>query len=111
MAVNKSSLASDLEKALNSSLPGGDDFEKEADIKKKNKKIAKMMADAIDKFVKSASVDVSGLETLPGTQVTTNPGQPVVAPGAGATTGPGTGMTSGPGKENPASGIDCCKVY
>mgnify|MGYP001199276950 CR=1 FL=1 len=111
MAVDKSKLAKDLEDALNSSLPGGDDFEKEDAIKKKNKKIAKMMAAAIDKFVKSASVDVSGLETLPGTQVTTNPGQPVVAPGAGATTGPGTGMTSGPGKENPASGIDCCKVY
>ena len=111
MAVDKSKLAKDLEAALNSSLPGGDDFEKEDEIKKKNKKIAKMMADSIDKFLKSASVDVSGLETLPGTQVTTNPGQPVVTPGAGATTGPGTGMTSGPGKENPASGIDCCKVY
>jgi hypothetical protein len=111
MAVDKSKLAKDLEAALNSSLPGGDDFPDDADIRKKNKKIAGMMATAIDKFVKSASVDVSGLETLPGTQVMTNPGQPVVAPGGGATTGPGTGMTSGPGKENPATGIDCCKVY
>ena len=53
---------------------------------------------------------------LPGTQVMSNPGQPVVnappiAGGAGATSGPGTGMVSAPAKENPATGIDCCKVY
>jgi hypothetical protein len=107
--LKKSALAKDLEAVLNQDLPT--DLNEAAKIKKKNKKIAKGMADAIDKFVKSASVDVSGLEMLPGTQVTTNPGQPVVAPGGGATTGPGTGMVSAPAKENPASGIDCCKVY
>ncbi len=109
MALNKSSLAKELESVLNQDLPT--DLQKAAKIKKKNKKIAKGMANAIDKFVKSASVDVSGLEMLPGTQCVTNPGQPVVAPGGGSTTGPGTGMTSAPAKENPASGIDCCKVY
>ena len=107
--LKKSALAKDLEAVLNQDLPT--DLNEAAKIKKKNKKIAKGMADAIDKFVKSASVDVSGLEMLPGTQVTTNPGQPVVAPGGGATTGPGTGMVSAPAKENPATGIDCCKVY
>ena len=107
--LKKSALAKDLESVLNQDLPT--DLEKAEKIKKKNKKIAKGMADAIDKFVKSASVDVKGLQMLPGTQVTTNPGQPVVAPGGGATTGPGTGMVSAPAKENPATGIDCCKVY
>ena len=114
--LNKSSLASDLEKAYNSSLPGGDDFENEDKIKKKNKKQAKMEADAIDKFLKSASIDISGIEFLPGTQVQTLPGQPVVnappiAGGAGATAGRGTAMTSAPDKMNPATGIDCGKVY
>ena len=109
MALKKSALAKDLEAVLNQDLPT--DLDEIAKKKKKNKKMAKGMADAIDKFVKSASVDVKGLEMLPGTQVTTNPGQPVVAPGGGATTGPGTGMTSAPAKENPATGIDCCKVY
>ena len=109
MALNKSSLAKDLEAVLNQDLPT--DLDEIKKKKKKNKKMAKGMADAIDKFVKSASVDVKGLEMLPGTQVTTNPGQPVVAPGGGATTGPGTGMVSAPAKENPATGIDCCKVY
>ena len=110
MALNKSSLAKGLESALNMDLPK-DDFEKESGIRKKNKKIAKAMANAIDKFVKSASVDVKGIQMLPGTQCITNPGQPVVAPGGGATTGPGTGMTSAPAKQMPPSGINCCKVY
>ena len=108
--LNKSSLARDLEKILNSSLPK-DKMNKDSDIKKKNKKQAKGIADAIDKYLKGASVDVKGLQTLPGTQIVTNPGQPVVAPGGGATTGPGTGMTSAPGKLKPATGIDCAKIY
>ena len=111
MALKKSNLAKELEAALNSSLPGGDDFNKEKEIRKKNKKIAKAMADAIDKFVKSASVDVKGIKMLPGVQVATNPGQPVVAPGSGATTGPGTGQTTSPANLDPSSGIDCAKVY
>ena len=109
MALNKSSLAKDLESVFNQDLPT--DLNEIKKVKSTNKKKAKNMADAIDKFVKSASVDVKGLEMLPGTQCMTNPGQPVVAPGSGATTGPGTGMTSAPAKENPATGIDCCKVY
>ena len=107
--LNKSSLAKELESVLNQDLPS--DLQKAAKIKKKNKKIAKGFANAIDKFVKSASVDVKGLQMLPGTQCVTNPGQPVVAPGGGSTTGPGTGMTSAPAKLNPATGIDCAKVY
>ena len=107
--LKKSALAKDLEKVLNQDLPS--DIHEAAKIKKKNKKEGKGMADAIDKFVKSASIDIKGIQMLPGTQVTTNPGQPVVAPGGGATTGPGTGMVSAPAKENPATGIDCCKVY
>ena len=51
MPLNKSALASGIEKAYNSVLPGGDDFNKDADIKKKNKKLGKMMADGIDKFL------------------------------------------------------------
>ena len=109
MALNKSVLAKGLEAALNQDLPS--DLDEIAKKKKKNKKIAKGMADAIDSFVKSASVDVKGLQMLPGTSTMSNPGQPVVAPGSGATTGPGTGMTTAPGKLNPATSIDCAKVY
>tara|TARA_B100000287_G_C20579842_1_gene759908 strand:- start:5 stop:334 length:330 start_codon:yes stop_codon:yes gene_type:complete len=109
MALNKSSLAKDLESVFNQDLPT--DLNEIKKVKSTNKKKAKNMADAIDKFVKSASVDVKGLEMLPGTQCMTNPGQPVVAPGSGATTGPGTGMTTAPAKLNPATGIDCAKVY
>jgi hypothetical protein len=107
--LNKSNLAKELESVLNQDLPTDLNLAKK--IKDKNKRTAKGMANAIEKFVKSASVDVKGLEMLPGTQCITNPGQPVVAPGGGATTGPGTGMTSAPAKLNPATGIDCCKVY
>ncbi len=114
--LDKSKLAKDIEDAYNSVLPGGDDFNEEDKIKKKNKKLGKMMANGIDKFLKSASIDISGIEFLPGTQVTTLPGQPVtnappIAGGAGATSGPGTAMTSAPCKMNPSTGIDCGKVY
>jgi hypothetical protein len=114
--LDKSKLAKGIEDAYNSTLPGGDDFNKDADIKKKNKKIGKMMSDGIDDFLKSASVDISGIEFLPGTQVQTLPGQPVVnappiAGGVGATSGPGQAMTSAPCKQNPPTGIDCGKVY
>ncbi len=114
MALKKSSLAKELEQVLNQDLPS--DLHEASKIKKKNKKEGKGMADAIDKFVKSASVDIKGIEMLPGTQVMTNPGQPVanappIAGGAGATSGPGTAMTNAPAKMNPGTGIDCGKVY
>ena len=116
MALKKSSLAKELEAALNSSLPGGDDFNKEKEIRKKNKKIAKMMADAINKFVKSASIDFKGWKMQPGVRVVSNPGQPVVnAPpiggGAGATSGPGTGQTAAHAKLIPPTGKKSGKVY
>ena len=114
MALKKSGLAKELEAVLNQDLPT--DLEKADKIKKKNKKQGKGMADAIDKFVKSASIDIKGIEMLPGTQIMMNPGQPVantppIAGGVGATSGPGTAMTSAPAKMNPGTGIDCGKVY
>tara|TARA_B100000131_G_C17851095_1_gene505966 strand:- start:322 stop:666 length:345 start_codon:yes stop_codon:yes gene_type:complete len=114
MALKKSALAKDIEAVLNQDLPT--DIGEKEKIKKKNKRDGKGYADAIDKFLKSASIDIKGIEMLPGTQVMTNPGQPVanappIAGGAGATSGPGTGMTNQPAKMNPATGIDCGKVY
>ena len=116
MPLDKPGLASGIEKAYNSVLPGGDDFNEEDKIKKKNKKLGKMMADGIDKFVKGASIDISGLEWLPGTQIQTLPGQPVVnappiAGGVGATAGPGQAITTAADKMIPPTGIDCGKVY
>jgi|TARA_B100000287_G_scaffold355178_1_gene345715 hypothetical protein len=112
--LNKSVLAKQLESVLNQDLPS--DLNEIKKIKKNNKKKAKMIADSVDKFVKSASIDVKGIQTLPGTKVTLNPGQPVVnappiAGGAGATSGPGTGLTNSPAKMNPGTGINCGKVY
>ena len=114
MALNKSSLAKDLEAVLNQDIPT--DLNEVSKIKKKNKKEAKGFAKAIDKFVKSASIDVKGLQMMPGTQIMTLPGQPVVnappiAGGAGATSGPGQAKTSAPAKQIPPTGISCGKVY
>ena len=114
MALNKSSLAKDLESVLNQDLPT--DLKELAKIKKKNKKEAKGFADAIDKFVKSASIDIKGIQMMPGTQLMTLPGQPVVnappiAGGVGATSGPGQAKTSAPAKMIPPTGINCGKVY
>ena len=50
--LNKNNLKKELEQVLNMQLPGGDDFHKEAEIKKKNKKVATGLSDAINKFVK-----------------------------------------------------------
>ena len=113
--LNKSALAKDLEDVLNEPLPA-DDMNKDSAIRKKNKATAKAMANAIDKYVKGGSIDVKGLQWLPGTQVQTLPGQPVVnAPpiggGAGATSGPGQALTSAPDKMIPPTGINCGKVY
>ena len=112
--LKKSVLAKQLEAVLNQDLPS--DLNEIKKIKKNNKKKAKMIADAVDRFVKSASVDVKKIQTLPGTTVTLNPGQPVVnappiAGGAGATSAPGTGLTNAPAKMNPATGINCGTVY
>ena len=114
MALKKSALAKELELVLNQGIPS--DLNEVKKIKSWNKKRGKGFADAIDSFLKSASIDISVIEMLPGTQVTSNPGQPVVnappiAGGVGATSGPGTGMTSAPSKMNPGTGIDCGKVY
>jgi len=112
--LNKNSLAKELESVLNQDLPT--DLNEVKKIKSKNKKEAKGFANAIDKFVKSASIDVKGIQMLPGTSITTLPGQPVVnappiAGGAGATSGPGQAKTSAPAKQMPPSGIKCGKVY
>ena len=114
--LNKSNLSKELEQVLNMQLPGGDDFNKEKEIKKKNKKVAKSFANAIDKFVKSASIDFKGWKMQPGVRVATNPGQPVVnAPpiggGAGATSGPGTGQTVAHAKMISPTGKKSGKVY
>ena len=74
------------------------------------------MANALDKFVKSASIDIKKIQMLPGTQLVTLPGQPVVnappiAGGAVATSGPGQAKTSAPASMMPPSGIKCGKVY
>ena len=88
----------------------------DSDISKKNKATAKGIADAVDKYVKGGSIDISKLEWLPGTMVQTLPGQPVAnspppSPGVGATSGPGNAMTAAPCKQNPSTGINCGKVY
>ena len=112
--LNKSSLAKELESVLNQDLPT--DLNKVKKVKSTNKKKAKKMADALDKFVKSASIDIKKIQMLPGTNIMTLPGQPVVnappiAGGAGATSGPGQAKTSAPAKMMPPSGIKCGKVY
>jgi hypothetical protein len=107
--LNKSNLAKDIEAVLNEPLK--DDLFADGDIKKQNKKMAKGIADAIDVYIKEASVDVSGIQMLPGTAVTTMPGQAVASAFPGSTVSPGTGNTSSPADLNPATGIDCCKVY
>jgi len=114
MALNKSSLTKGLESAYNQDIPS--DLNLVAKIKKKNKQKAKKMADSINKFVKSASIDIKGLQMLPGTQVMTLPGQavvnaPPIAGGAGATSAPGQAKTSAPAKQIPPTGINCGKVY
>jgi len=107
--LNKSNLAKDIETVLNEPLK--DDLFADGDIKQQNKKMAKGIADAIDKYIKEASVDVSGIQMLPGTSVTTMPGQVVASVYPGTTVSPGTGTTSAPATLNPVTGIDCCKVY
>ena len=112
--LNKSSLAKELESVLNQDLPS--DLNEVKKVKSTNKKKAKGMANALDKFVKSASIDIKKIQMLPGTQLVTLPGQPVVnappiAGGAGVTSGPGQAKTSAPAKMMPPSGIKCGKVY
>ena len=114
MALNKSSLAKELESVLNQDIPT--DLNGVKKIKSTNKKKAKGMASAIEKFVKSASIDIKKIQMLPGTQITTLPGQPVVnappiAGGAGATSGPGQAKVSAPAKQIPPTGINSGKVY
>tara|TARA_B100000131_G_scaffold221620_1_gene213176 strand:- start:548 stop:892 length:345 start_codon:yes stop_codon:yes gene_type:complete len=114
MALNKSTLAKNLEKVLNQDIPT--DLNEVKKVKSTNKKKAKGMADAINKFVKSASIDIKKIQMLPGTQIMTLPGQPVanappIAGGAGATSGPGQAKTSAPAKMIPPTGIKCGKVY
>ncbi len=114
MALNKSSLAKELESVLNQDIPT--DLNEVKKIKSTNKKKAKGMANAINKFLKGASIDIKKIQMLPGTQVMTLPGQPVVnappiAGGAGATSGPGQAKTSAPAKQIPPTGINSGKVY
>ena len=113
--LDKSALARDLEAVLNEPLPA-DDMNKDSAIRKKNKATAKAMANAIDKYVKGGSIDIKGLQWLPGTQVQTLPGQsvanaPPIAGGVGATAAPGQAITSAPDKMIPPTGINCGKVY
>jgi hypothetical protein len=114
MSLNKSNLAKELESVLNQDIPT--DLNEVKKIKNKNKRTAKGMSDAIDRFLKSASVDIKGIQMLPGTQVQTLPGQPVVnappiAGGAGVTSGPGQAVTSAPAKQIPPTGLQSGKVY
>ena len=112
--LNKNNLAKDIENVSNEPLKkdGQDDLHANSDIKKQNKKMAKGIADAIDKYIKEASVDISGIQMLPGTAITVMPGIPITNGfGPGASVGPVTGNTSTPAELNPATGIDCCKVY
>ena len=108
--LNKRSLAADIEKVLNDQVPDKD-VEKLKEIEKRNKKLAKGISDAVDKYIKQASIDIKNIQMLPGTMVMVNPGQPVVAMGGGATTGPGTAQTNAPATLNPATGIQCGKIY
>ena len=108
--LNKKGLAADIEKILNDQVPDKD-VEKLKEIEKRNKKLAKGISDAIDKYIKQASIDIANIQMLPGTMVMVNPGQPVVAMGSGATVGPGTAQTNAPATLNPATGIQCGKIY
>ena len=108
--LNKRSLAADIEKVLNDQVPDKD-VEKLKEIEKRNKKLAKGISDAVDKYIKQASIDIKNIQMLPGTLVVTNPGQPVVAMGSGATVGPGTAQTNAPTQLNQATGIQCGKIY
>ena len=63
-----------------------------------------------------ASVELEDLKTTGPLNVKVDtqapPGVPIVNGfGPGASVGPGTGNTSTPAELNPATGIDCCKVY
>ena len=108
--LNKRSLATDIEKVLNDQVPDKD-VEKLKEIEKRNKKLAKGISDAVDKYIKQASIDIKNIQMLPGTMVMVNPGQPVVAMGSGATVGPGTAQTNAPAQLNPTTGIQCGKIY
>lgn len=108
--LNKMNLANDLEKLLNDQVPDKD-VEKLKEIEKRNKKLAKGIANAIDKYIKQAAIDINNLKMLPGTMIVTNPGQPVTAWGGGATVGPGTAQTTAPATQDPVSGIKCGKIY
>ena len=108
--LNKSSLQADIEKVLNDQVPDRD-IEALKEIEKRNKKLAKGISNAIDKYIKAASIDVKNIQMLPGTMIMVNPGQPVVAMGSGATVGPGTAQTNAPATLNPATGIQCGKIY
>ncbi len=108
--LNKRSLQADIEKVLNDQVPDKD-VEKLKEIEKRNKKLAKGISDAVDKYIKQASIDIANIQMLPGTMVMVNPGQPVVAMGSGATVGPGTAQTNAPATLNPATGIQCGKIY
>ena len=108
--LNKNSLAQEIEKVLNDQVPDRDVEQLKA-IEKRNKKIAKGISSAIDKYIKTASIDVKNIQMLPGTMIMVNPGQPVVAMGSGATVGPGTAQTNAPATLNPATGIQCGKIY
>ena len=111
MALNKGNLAKDIEAVLNSVLPPVA-MEKDSGIKKQNKKIGKGIADAVDKYIKEASVDISGIQMLPGTQIMVNPGIATAgSPAAQTSVSPGSGMTTAPAELNPGTAIDCCKVY
>ena len=108
--LNKRSLAADIEKVLNDQVPDKD-VEKLIEIEKRNIKLAKGISDAVDKYIKQASIDIKNIQMLPGTMVMVNPGQPVVAMGSGATVGPGTDQTNAPAQLNPTTGIQCGKIY
>ena len=108
--LNKRSLAADIEKVLNDQVPDKD-VEKLKEIEKRNKKLAKGISDAVDKYIKQASIDIKNIQMLPGTMVMVNPGQPVVAMGSGATVGPGTAQTNATATLNPTTGIQCGKIY
>ena len=84
---------------------------KESDIDRNNDIIAKGISDAVDRYVKGAQVDITGLKMLPGTQVMVNPGIATAgSPASQTSISPGSGMTTAQANLDPSTGIDCGKL-
>jgi len=82
MALVKEQLQADIKAALASQIPPLNDAKVKAAIDDSHTKLAKNLADAIDRYIRTATVNVA-------------PGIPVATTGgAGATAGPGSGTLS-----------------